>query len=314
MQAVRGSIQFEKSEPNSPARRLLVRRFSHLLYGAVSDAQCPSPIRDCPGGSGGLVSVRFRPERTGARGVYPAVVGGRGGPSRRRTEPRHPDRTPESGDPGCRDRADARRVGALAAVQPQPDVDLYGAHQPVRGRPEQDHRLQVRNGAGRHAGPADRRRLQPDLEQLAALVEQLLPDLQPADAFEPRGRLHPAAAPELQDRQHPAAARDQPQGPRERRHDAPADDYTDRAKREERLLGPVLLDQQPERAAPVARSGQTAARRQREARADRHDGADRHRRGAVGSREARGVGDRGRSRDQVGRRSAARAHLRSRVA
>ena len=42
---------------------------------------------------------------------------------------------------------------------------------------------------------------------------------------EPRGRLHPAAAPELQDRQHPAAARDQPQGPRERRHDAPADDH-----------------------------------------------------------------------------------------
>ena len=96
---------------------------------------------------------------------------------------------------------------------------------------------QVRNGAGRHASPADRRRLQPDLEQLAALVEQLLPDLQPADASSLAVDFTQPLLRNFKIDNTPAAARDQPQGPRERRHDAPADDHPDRAQREERLLG-----------------------------------------------------------------------------
>ncbi len=145
-----------------------------------------------------------------------------------RAEPRDPDRTAESArfrtSPSRRRAARGSRRCCPASTGRRP----LRRHQPVRRRPEQDHRLAVRNAVRRPAAAADRRRLQPDLEQLADLDEQLLPDLQPAAALEPRGQLHPAAAPQLQDRQHAAAGRDQPQGPREHRHDAPADDHADR--------------------------------------------------------------------------------------
>ncbi len=318
MQVVRGSIQFEKVRTEFPLRPSISQAalwsgspFSPYLYGAECNASCLSPVRNCPGGSFCLVSVRFRAERTAAGGRDQAAVGRRGGSPRGCAEPRHPHRAPESGDSGSRRRAVARRVGAVVVDQPQPDVDRVGADEPVRRRPEPDQRHTPRGLAGRHPGAADRRRLHGELEQFTALVEQLLPDLQSAAALESVGRLHAAAAPQLQDRQHPAAARDQPQDPRERRHDAAADHRADRAQREKRVLGPGVLDQQPQRAAPVAGSGQAAAGRQRKARADRHDGAHRHRRGAIGSREKRRIGDRRRSGDQVGGRSAADAHLRS---
>ena len=124
-------------------------------------------------------------------------------------------------------------------------------------------------------------------------------------------RLHPAAAPQFQDRQRAAAARDQPQGSRERPTSAAVDDRPDRRATSRTRTGIWRSDRQPECAAAVARPGEAAPGRQREAGADRHDGADRHRRGAVGGRAQRRVGDRRRGGDQAGGRSAARADLRS---
>ena len=88
------------------------------------------------------------------------------------------------------DRADARRLGAVAVDQPQPDVDRVGADEPVRRRAEP--RSPTR-GSRRQLGVTqvlptggDYTR---ELEQLAALVDQLLPHLRSAAALEPVGRL-----------------------------------------------------------------------------------------------------------------------------
>ena len=96
------------------------------------------------------------------------------------------------------------------------------------------------------------------------------------------------------------------------RHPARKHHHADAAERQKRLLGSLLLHQQPEGAAGIARAVAAVAEGQPEARRDRHDGADRHRAGAGRGRHQRVERHRRRSGDQAGAGQPARADPRPR--
>ena len=90
-------------------------------------------------------SARARRRRQPAADRAPAV-GGRGGQPGARAEPRHPDRAAEPADSGPRHRAGAQLWVPTLHVQPDRTTRPNSpSDQPVLRRPEQDHRLAVRD-------------------------------------------------------------------------------------------------------------------------------------------------------------------------
>ncbi len=141
----------------------------------------------------GLVSVRFRPEPDRCRAAStPAAVGRRGGPL---AVAQNLGIRIERLNPEIQDVAIAQTRGAWVpslltslnrtSTATAPTNPFAGGLNKIT-----DSRLET--SLGRHPGAADRRRLHADLEQLAALVEQLLPDLQSAAALEPRRSTSPS--------------------------------------------------------------------------------------------------------------------------
>ena len=120
--------------------------------------------------------------------------------------------------------------------------------------------------------------------------EQRFLELQPAAGGESRLDGRPAAAARPPDRQCALPAARLAEEPRDRRRGPAADDCTDAARREERVLGLQVRAGVARRRSPVVRPRSRIAPQHAHARRDRHARSDRRHRGGGGGRAARGGG------------------------
>ena len=222
-----------------------------------------------------------------------------------------------SADSGHRRRAGAIVLGAEPARPASRRNSQTPAVHERALRQRDEHRSTARSSTGRRSTRRCRgaRSYSATWNNSRFTTTNLFQQLQPAARLEPQPAVHAAAAAQLRDRSDPPAGRRTAR----RRASCPTSSSSgvitaDAAQRQERVLGSVVRDQQPEGAAAVAGAVAAVAEGQPEARRDRHDGADRHRAGAGRSREQRAARDRRRGGDQGGAGQPARAHPRSRHA
>ena len=179
--------------------------------------KCHSPIRHCPVGCPGLVGVRLRAGRTGAR-----PADDRGGCRSTRRCSWRSSRTSASGSSGSIRRSRTSPIAQARSAWVPTLLDQPRTRrrpQPADQRRSPAARTKITDRrfetpARRHADccrPAATTRSPGTARGIS--TSNFFTELQSAAASRASAfNVTPAAAPQLQDRQHAAAARDQPQG------------------------------------------------------------------------------------------------------